>query len=224
MTPVLPQPLPQPNTISRDHAVSKRAPKLTTNKTFTFWRNRTRSHRPKKRVLTAGDRLVQAKKREQHRHEYYNALEHAQATVQELAEGLRNRFGKYSVDHYFNDLIHRAHKSRSTRKVNPWNTYQKLELEQIKCRLFMTSIARHLTWLRLQVKPVKPRRISISQRSTSRSVINGRPFHLLNARQSLWSRSEESKNNANVKNSWDTVSHSTLSMMRGVRFSPLKPR
>ncbi|KAF9642255.1 hypothetical protein BDM02DRAFT_3074142, partial [Thelephora ganbajun] len=80
-----------------------------------------------KRVLTAGDRAIQAKKREQHHREYHDALEDAQATIRELAEGLRNRFGKYSVDHYFNDLIHRAHKSRSTRKVNPWNAYQKLD-------------------------------------------------------------------------------------------------
>jgi len=97
-----------------------------------FWRNRTPSRNPKKRVLTAGDRSLQAKKREQHRHEYQDALEGAQATVRELAEGLRNRFGKYSVDHYLNDLIHREHKSRSERKVNPWNAYQKLELERMK--------------------------------------------------------------------------------------------
>ena len=145
MAPVSSKPLPEPNTISRDRAVSKRAPKLTTNKTFTFWRSRTRSHKLTKRVLTAGDRLVQAKRREQHRHEYHDALEHAHATIRELAEGLRNRFGKYSVDHYFNDLVHRAHKSRSTRKVNPWNAYQKLELERMKRTLLIVSIACHLT-------------------------------------------------------------------------------
>ena len=146
MPPMPPQPLPEPDTISRDRVVSKRAPKLTTNKTFTFWRNRTRSNKLTKRVLTAGDRLVQAKKHEQHRLEYHDALEHAHATIRELAEGLRNRFGKHSVDHYFNDLIHRAHKSRSTRKVNPWNAYQKLELERMKRMLLTTSFACRLTY------------------------------------------------------------------------------
>ena len=62
-----------------------------------------------------------------------------------VAEGLRNCFGKYSVNHYLNDLIHREHKSRSERKVNPWNAYQKLELERMKRRLLMTSIACCLT-------------------------------------------------------------------------------
>ena len=114
---------PGPDTISRYHVVSKQAPKLTTNKLFTFWQRRTRAPKPK-RILTTGDCLVQAKKREQHRHEYQDALEEAQATIRELAEGLKNRFGKYSVDHYFNDLIHRAHTSRLVRKVSGWNAYQ----------------------------------------------------------------------------------------------------
>jgi len=146
MAPPQPQPPVEPNTISRHHAVSKRAPKLGMNKTFTFWKNRAPSRNPKKRVLTAGDRSIQAKKREQHRREYQDALEHAQVTVRELAEGLRNRFGKYSVDHYLNDLIHREHKSRSERRVNPWNAYQKLELERMKRRLPMTFIAWRLTY------------------------------------------------------------------------------
>jgi hypothetical protein len=134
MVAVSPHSPPEPNTISRVHAVTKRAPKLTANKTFTFWRNRITSRKTQKRILTTGDRLLQAKKREQNRHKYHDALEKAQATIQELAEGLRNCFGKHSMDHYFNDLIHRAHKSRSARKVNPWNAYQKLELERMKRR------------------------------------------------------------------------------------------
>jgi hypothetical protein len=123
------------NTISRHQAVSKQAPKRDTTKKFTFWRRKTRSRKPK-HVLTVGDRLLQAKKREQHRREYQDALEQAQATLQELAEGLRSRFGKYSFDHYFNDLIHQAHTSRSVRKVSAWNAYQKLELERMKCKCF----------------------------------------------------------------------------------------
>ncbi|KAF9778556.1 hypothetical protein BJ322DRAFT_1113916 [Thelephora terrestris] len=122
---------PDPNTVSRHHAVAKKAPKLTTNKTFTFWRRRTQQRKPK-RALTAGDCLVQAKKHVQYRLEYQDTLEEAQATIRELAEGLRNRFGKFSVEHYFNELIHWAHTSRSVRKVNGWNAYQKLELERMK--------------------------------------------------------------------------------------------
>ena len=137
-------PLPRPDTISRHRAVSKQAPKLVTNKSFTFWQRRTRTRKPK-RVLTAGDRLVQTKKRQQHRREYQDALEGAQATIRELAEGLKNRFGKYNVDHYFNNLIHRAHTSRSVRKVSGWNAYQKLELERMKSKLATISIVDSLT-------------------------------------------------------------------------------
>ena len=123
---------PKSNTISRTQVVSKQAPKLATNKTFTFWRQRSQRRTRTKRVFTAGDRLLQAKKREQHRHDYRDALREAQGKVYALAQGLRDRFGKYSVEHYHNDLIHRAHKSRSTRRVNRWNAFQKLELKRIK--------------------------------------------------------------------------------------------
>ena len=104
MPPLARQLPPEPTTISRSHTVSRRAPKLAANKTFTFWR-RVQSQK-RKRVLTVGDRLVQTKKRKQHRREYQDVLEEAHATIRELAEGLRNRFGKYSVDHYYSDLIH----------------------------------------------------------------------------------------------------------------------
>lgn len=142
MAPVSRHPLPEPDTISRYHAISKRAPKLAAGKILPLWR---RKSRKPKRVLTAGDRVVQARKREQHRHDYQAALEQGQAAIRELAEGLRNRFGKYGVDHYFNDLIHRAHKSRSERKVSRWNAYQKLELERMKCKSSMISIANPIT-------------------------------------------------------------------------------
>ena len=101
MAPVSQRSPPVPDTISCHHAVSKRAP----NKTFTFWRRKVQAQKPKC-VLTPGDRLVQTKKHEQHHCDYLDALEQAHATIQELAEGLRNRFGKHSVEHYYNDLIH----------------------------------------------------------------------------------------------------------------------
>ena len=96
---------PQSSTISRTQVVAKQAPKLTTNKTFTFWRQRQRRARAK-HVFTAGDRLLHAKRREQHRHDYHDALREAQGKIYALAQELKNRFGKYSVDHYHNDLIH----------------------------------------------------------------------------------------------------------------------
>ena len=114
------------------------------NKTFTYWQKRTTGRKPK-RVLTAGDRLLQAKKHEQHRHDYQEVLEEAHTTIRGLAEGLRNHFGKYSMDHYYNDLIHRAHKSRSVRKVSLWNAFQKLELERMKRKLFNALAVNHLT-------------------------------------------------------------------------------
>ena len=143
MAPSLSPPVsnPKSSTISRTHVVSKRAPKLTVNKTFTFWRQRSRRHAQGKRVLTAGDKLLQAKKREQYRRDYRSALQEAQEKVYTLARGLRDRFGKYSVDHYHNDLIHRAHKSRSTHKVNRWNAFQKLELKRMK-GLWTTKFSR----------------------------------------------------------------------------------
>ena len=75
------------------------------NKTFTFWRRKVYLRKPK-RVLTAGDRLAQAKKRKQCRLDYQDALEQAQAKLRDFAEGLRTWFGKYSADHYLNDIIH----------------------------------------------------------------------------------------------------------------------
>ena len=130
---------PDPITISRHRAVSKQAPRLATNKSFTFWQRRTHARKPKC-LLTVGDRLVQAKKHEQHRRECQDALEEAHAMIRGLAEGLKNRFGKYSVDHYFNDLIHRAHRLRLVRRVSGWNAYQKCELERMKSKLVLIFI------------------------------------------------------------------------------------
>jgi hypothetical protein len=124
----------EPATISRTHVCTKKAPKLATNKTFTFWRKRTPSHRLRGRVFTAGDRRVQAQKRASQRHEYFEVVQAAQGKIQELAEGMRNRFGKHNAAHYYNDLIHRAHRSRTTRKVNQWNAYQKHELARMKSK------------------------------------------------------------------------------------------
>ena len=64
-----------------------------------------RRHAQGKRVLTTGDRLLQAKKREQYRHNYRNALREAQEKIYALARELKDRFGKYSIEHYHNDLI-----------------------------------------------------------------------------------------------------------------------
>ena len=123
---------PKSNTISRTQVISKKAPTLTVNKSFTFWRQRSQRRARARHVLTAADRRLQAKKREQHRHEYRDALRKAQEEIYALARGLKERFGKYSVEHYHNDLIQRAHKSRATRRVNRWNAFQKLELKRIK--------------------------------------------------------------------------------------------
>ena len=121
-----------PSTISRTRVVSKQAPRLTTNKSFTFWRQRSQRRTRKQRVFTAGDRALQKKKREQHRRDYHDALREAQGKIHNLAQDLKDRFGKYGVEHYHNDLIHRAHKSRSIRRVNRWNAFQKLELGRMK--------------------------------------------------------------------------------------------
>jgi len=132
----MPPPIPtaEPTTVSRTHACTKKAPKLVINKNFTFWRRRTHSQKSRNRVFTAGDRQAQAQKREKQRRDYYSAMQAAHRTIQELAEGMKNRFGKHSMSHYYNDMIHRAHKSRSTRKVNRWNAYQKLELARMKSK------------------------------------------------------------------------------------------
>ena len=122
---------PESRTISRTDVVSKRAPKLTTNKTFTFWHQRSLRRARAKRVSTVGDRLLQAKKRKQHHQNYRNALREAQGKIYKLARGLKDHFGKYGVEHYHNDLIHQAHKSQSTQKPNRWNTFQKLELRRL---------------------------------------------------------------------------------------------
>jgi hypothetical protein len=121
-----------PVTISKTHAVTKKAQKLTTNKAFTFWKRRKHAYKSRSRVFTAGDRRVQAEKRANQRREYADAIREAHGTILELAEGMKNRFGKHNAGHYYADLIHRAQKSRSTRKVNPWNAYQRRELARMK--------------------------------------------------------------------------------------------
>ena len=136
MTP--PTSTPGPTTVSRTSACTKQAPRLSTNKTFTFWRRRTNARKSRSRVFTAGDCRVQAEKRDRLRAAYYDAIQAAQGKIQEFAVGLKDRFGKHSTGHYYNDLIHRAHKSRSTRKVNHWNAYQKLELARIKRQYSLT--------------------------------------------------------------------------------------
>ena len=136
MTP--PTSTPGPTTVSRTSACTKQAPRLSTNKTFTFWRRRTNTRKSRSRVFTTGDRRVQAEKRERLRAVYYDAIQVAQGKIQEFAAGLKDRFGKHSTGHYYNDLIHRAHKSRSTRKVNQWNAYQKLELARMKRQYSIT--------------------------------------------------------------------------------------
>jgi len=123
---------PKSGTLSRAQVVSRRAPKLSTDKSLPFWRQRSRRRAQGRRVLTTGDLLLQAKKREEHRRKYRDALREAQGKIYQLARELKDRFGKYDVEHYHNDLIHRAHKSRSTRKVNRWNAFQKLELKRMK--------------------------------------------------------------------------------------------
>ena len=76
--------------------------------------------------------VYRREKRKKQRAEYLDAIQDAHDKIHVLAEGLKNSFGKYNIDHYYKDLIHRAHKSRSTRKVNSWNAYQRLELARIR--------------------------------------------------------------------------------------------
>ncbi|KAF9789735.1 hypothetical protein BJ322DRAFT_1000888 [Thelephora terrestris] len=99
---------------------------------FTFWREGIRRRVHAKRVSTARDRYLLSKERAQRRQEYRDALRKAHDKIYDLARELKDHFGKHSLEHYHNELIHRAHKLRSTRRVNRWNAFQKLELKRIK--------------------------------------------------------------------------------------------
>ena len=90
---------PKSGTISRAQVVSKRAPKLSTNKSLPFWRQRSRRRAQGGRVFTTGDLLLQAKKREERRRNYRDALHKAQDNIRGLAQELKERFGKYGVEH-----------------------------------------------------------------------------------------------------------------------------
>ena len=175
----------EPTTISRTHACTKKAPKLVTNKTFTFWRRRTSSHKLRNRVFTAGDRQAQAQKRASQQREYLAAVQAAQGTIHELAEGMRNRFGKHSSAHYYNDLIHRAHRSRTTRKVNLWNAYQKHELARMKSKSLYVcnTIKTHHAHFKVNVA-----RTSTSLQSLKKSAKAGNVYHLRNGK---WSRQSQ---------------------------------
>ena len=86
------------------------------------------THKSHNRVFTVGDRRAQVEKHGKLQADYYDAIQTAQGRIQELATGLKNRFGKYDTGHYYNDLIHQAHKSHSTQRVNRWNAYVRATL------------------------------------------------------------------------------------------------
>ena len=123
LSPVLMHPKPS---ILQAHVVLKQAPKLMTKKASLFWHWNLKQHARAIHVSTGGDQLLQRKKHKQHHLEYHKVLRVAQGKIRELAQGLKDYFGKYGVEHYHKDLIHYVHKKHSMHKVNPWNTFQKL--------------------------------------------------------------------------------------------------
>jgi hypothetical protein len=83
--------------MSQTHVVSKQAHKLTTNKTFMFWREGIRRHVHAKRASTARDRYLLSKERTQRRQEYRDALHKAHDKIYDLAWELKDRFGKHTL-------------------------------------------------------------------------------------------------------------------------------
>lgn len=91
-------------------------------------------------IFTAGNRWAQAEERASQQRKYAGAVRVAHETIHELAEGMRNRFGKHSTTHYYADLIHHAHKSRSMRRVSAWNAYQRRELARMKGKRLVSTM------------------------------------------------------------------------------------
>ena len=91
--------------LSQTHVVTKCAPKLTAKRTFAFWRQGSQRRARAHRILSLGDQALQAKKRKQLRHDYCDALHEARRKVYMLAQELKDRFRKHSVEHYHNDII-----------------------------------------------------------------------------------------------------------------------
>ncbi|KAG1823320.1 hypothetical protein EV424DRAFT_1472053 [Suillus variegatus] len=99
--------------------------KISTTKTRSSWRHRA-AQRYKK---TPTEKALLKAKRKQHRTEYTEALAAARNVVMEQATLLREKFGRHSVNYYFEEIMQRSRIRKGTRKANKWNAFVKKQVE-----------------------------------------------------------------------------------------------
>ncbi|KAG2151618.1 uncharacterized protein EDB93DRAFT_1249260 [Suillus bovinus] len=108
--------------VKSDNALSRYAScmrKISTMKTRSSWRHRAAQHYKK----TPTEKALLKAKRKQHRTEYTEALAAAWNVVMEQATLLHEKFGRHSVNYYFEEIMQRSRIRKGTRKAchNPNN-------------------------------------------------------------------------------------------------------
>jgi hypothetical protein len=80
----------------------------------------------------------------QHHIDYGPALKEAREVVQHQAEMLYEKFGKYSIEYYYQEIMQKSHLVTQKRSVNHWNAFLSGKLKEHNegmffCRTFKGS-------------------------------------------------------------------------------------
>lgn len=114
--------------------------KVQTSKPRKAWRTRT-----KVRIKwTSEQKAALRAKRAQHRIDYGTALKEAREVVQHQAEMLYEKFGKHSVEYYYQEIMQKSRLVTQKRSINRWNAFLSGKLKEHNegmffCRTFKGS-------------------------------------------------------------------------------------
>ncbi|KAG1897856.1 uncharacterized protein F5891DRAFT_956561 [Suillus fuscotomentosus] len=100
--------------------------KVQTSKPRKAWRTRT-----KVRIKwTSEQKAALRAKRAQHPINYGTALKEAREVVQHQAEMLYEKFGKHSIEYYYQEVMQKSHLVTQKRSVNHWNAFLSGKLKE----------------------------------------------------------------------------------------------
>lgn len=102
--------------------------KLSSHKTRTPWRTRTKRISIK---LTPAQKALKKAQRLEAKETYHDALLNAQTEVQQLADGLRERFGKHSSQYYLEEIVQISRLQKKRKVTGAWNAYVSMEVKRI---------------------------------------------------------------------------------------------
>ncbi|KAF8896627.1 hypothetical protein BD779DRAFT_1668380 [Infundibulicybe gibba] len=106
------------------------ARKMATTKLRSRWRTRTRTAQNQSQ-RTASRAAAIKEKRQARNQEYNEALQEAREMLLKKAEELQERFGKHTVQWYFEDIVQHSRIVKLTRRPNKWNAYLRSEVKRI---------------------------------------------------------------------------------------------